>query len=59
MTRLRRSRRTEQAAPLAEDTPTTTTEGSTFIAPAGWTVTVRGAATILRPPEPGSAIAFG
>ncbi len=33
-------------------------EGATFIAPAGWSITVRGAATILEPPEPGSYIAL-
>ena len=43
---------------LAADTPLTTVEGATFIAPAGWTVTVRGPATILEPPEAGSAIAL-
>jgi CubicO group peptidase (beta-lactamase class C family) len=48
------------AAPerLAADTPTTTVLGNTFIAPAEWTVTVRGPATILEPPEGGSWIAF-
>ena len=44
--------------PLAADTPETTTSGSTFIAPAGWTVEVRGPATVLSPPEPGNHIAL-
>jgi CubicO group peptidase (beta-lactamase class C family) len=43
---------------LTSDTPKTTTEGNTFIAPAGWSVTVRGPATILEPPEGDSAIAL-
>ena len=43
---------------LAGDTPRTTATGNTFIAPAGWTVSTRGPATILEPPEPGSAIAL-
>jgi CubicO group peptidase (beta-lactamase class C family) len=43
---------------LTGDTPRTTVTGNTFIAPAGWTVAVRGPATILEPPEEGSAIAL-
>jgi len=43
---------------LAADTPRTTVRGATFIAPAGWTVTVRGPATILAPPEGDSHIAL-
>ena len=43
---------------LTADTPKTTVRGNTFIAPAGWTVSVRGAATILEPPEAGSRIAL-
>ena len=43
---------------LAADTPRTTVEGNTFIAPAGWRVEVRGPATILSPPEGGSHIAL-
>jgi CubicO group peptidase (beta-lactamase class C family) len=43
---------------LTGDTPSTTVVGNTFIAPAGWTRTVRGPATVLTPPEPGSAIAL-
>jgi CubicO group peptidase (beta-lactamase class C family) len=46
------------AGPLAKDTPTTTTAGTTFLAPAGWTVTVRGPATIVEAPETGSRIAI-
>jgi CubicO group peptidase (beta-lactamase class C family) len=41
----------EAAQPLAADTPQVTVQGNTFIAPAGWTVTVKGNATILTPPE--------
>ena len=43
---------------VAADTPRRTVGGNTFIAPAGWSVTVRAAATILTPPEDGSAIAL-
>lgn len=43
---------------LAADTPRTTVEGASFIAPAGWTVTVHGPATILEAPEGGSWIAL-
>ncbi len=43
---------------LARDTPKATTEGNAFIAPAGWTVSAQGAATVLEPPESGSAIAL-
>lgn len=48
----------KEAAPekLAADTPKTTTMGNTFIAPTGWTMTVRGPATILDAPEGGSRI---
>jgi len=42
--------------PLTADTPKTTVLGNTFIAPAGWTVSVRGPATILEAPEGGSRI---
>jgi CubicO group peptidase (beta-lactamase class C family) len=41
---------------LAADTPETTALGNTFIAPAGWSLSVRGAATILEPPEGDSHI---
>jgi len=43
---------------VTADTPKTTTGGNGFIAPAGWTVTVRGSATILEAPEAGSRIAL-
>jgi CubicO group peptidase (beta-lactamase class C family) len=43
---------------LAADTPKTTVLGNTFIAPAGWTVKVRGPATILAAPEGDSWIAL-
>ncbi|RPJ59750.1 MAG: class A beta-lactamase-related serine hydrolase, partial [Acidobacteria bacterium] len=49
-------------APSAEratsDTPRSTVQGNTFVAPAGWSVVVRGPATILEPPEGNSAIAL-
>ncbi len=43
---------------LAADTPKTTVLGNTFIAPAEWTVSVKGPATILEAPEGGSWIAL-
>jgi hypothetical protein len=43
---------------LAADTPQTTVEGNTFIAPAEWKMDVRGVATILEAPEGGSRIAL-
>ncbi len=43
---------------LAADTPKTTTAGNRFIAPMGWTMTVRGSATILEAPEGGSWVAI-
>jgi CubicO group peptidase (beta-lactamase class C family) len=46
----------EPARILDADTPTTTVEGNTFIAPAGWKLLVRGAATVLEAPEGGSFI---
>lgn len=36
---------------LAADAPRTTVAGNKFIAPAGWSIGVRGAATILQAPE--------
>ena len=39
------------AETLTADTPKTTVAGNPFIAPAGWSVTVRGPATILEAPE--------
>jgi hypothetical protein len=47
-----------KAERLARDTPRTTTAGNRFIAPAGWSIAVRGPATILEPPEGNSAIAL-
>ena len=46
------------AKPLAADTPSQTFLGNTFIAPMGWTVSVRGEATILTAPEGESWIAL-
>ncbi|MEK8034935.1 serine hydrolase domain-containing protein [Ideonella sp. DXS29W] len=46
------------AAPLAQDTPSTTVAGNTFIAPAGWRLSVRGPATVLEAPEGGSWLAL-
>jgi CubicO group peptidase (beta-lactamase class C family) len=43
---------------VSRDTPKTTTAGNTFTAPAGWSVSAQGAATVLEPPETGSAIAL-
>ena len=43
---------------LSADTPRTTVAGNTFIAPGGWSIEVRGPATILEPPEGGSHIAL-
>jgi CubicO group peptidase (beta-lactamase class C family) len=51
-----------RAAPASErltaDAPRATVEGATFIAPAGWSIAVRGPATILEAPEAGSRIAL-
>ena len=55
---------TEPASPkptmekLAADTPRATVAGNTFIAPAGWSISVQGAATILQSPEGDSWIAL-
>ncbi len=46
------------AARLAADTPAKTVEGNTFVAPAGWSLSVRGPATILEAPERDSRIAL-
>ena len=43
---------------LTVDTPEATVAGNTFIAPAGWTLIVRGPATILQSPEGDSQIAL-
>src|SRR5262245_37025125 len=45
-------------APLSADTPKTTVAGNPFIAPAGWTVTVKGPATLVAAPEGDSWIAL-
>src|SRR5262245_61337916 len=41
---------------LAADTPRTTVLGNTFLAPTGWTISIRGRSTILEVPEGGSYI---
>ncbi len=46
------------AETLAADTPRTTVAGNTFIAPEGWSIVVRGSATILTAPEGDSHIAL-
>jgi CubicO group peptidase (beta-lactamase class C family) len=43
---------------MSADTPRTTVLGNTFIAPEGWSVTVKGPATILAAPEGDSWIAL-
>jgi CubicO group peptidase (beta-lactamase class C family) len=43
-------------APLPADTPQTTSAGTQFIAPAGWTMQVRPPVVVLDPPEGGSHI---
>src|SRR6516165_9196266 len=43
---------------LSADAKRTTVDGNTFLAPAGWTIAVRGRATILEAPEAGSRIAL-
>lgn len=43
---------------LQSDTPSTTSEGTRFIAPAGWTIRSTGAAVILTPPETGARMAL-
>ena len=42
--------------PLSADTPQTTALGNTFVAPVGWSVSVRGPATIVEAPEGDSRI---
>ena len=42
--------------PLAADMPMTTVAGNPFTAPADWTVSVKGPATIISPPEDDSAL---
>jgi CubicO group peptidase (beta-lactamase class C family) len=46
------------AEPLVADTPKTTILGNTFIAPNGWTMRVRGPATVLESPEGNSWLAL-
>jgi CubicO group peptidase (beta-lactamase class C family) len=46
------------AQALAADTPSATVAGHTFIAPAGWSLTVKGKATIVEAPEGDSRIVF-
>jgi CubicO group peptidase (beta-lactamase class C family) len=46
------------AKSLVADTPETTVNGNTFIAPKDWSLTVKGPATILEAPEGGSWIAL-
>jgi len=43
---------------LTADTPMQTVSGATFVAPANWSVRVRGPATILEPPEGDSHLAL-
>jgi len=43
---------------LTADTPKSTVGGATFVAPGGWSFSVRGPATILEAPEAGSRIAL-
>ncbi len=47
-----------QAAPFAADTSSTTVLGNTFIGPAGWTIRVKGPATVLAAPEGDSWLAL-
>jgi CubicO group peptidase (beta-lactamase class C family) len=44
--------------PIPADLAKTTVAGNTFVAPAGWSLVVRGPATILEAPEGGSFIAL-
>ncbi len=43
---------------LAKDSPRATPAGTTFTAPAGWTMTTRGPMVVLDPPEPDSHVAI-
>ena len=47
-----------RAQVLAADTPSTTTAGHTFIAPAGWSLSTKGKVTIVEAPEGDSRIVF-
>jgi CubicO group peptidase (beta-lactamase class C family) len=46
------------AEKIDKDSPRATPAGTTFTAPAGWTMTTKGAMVILDPPEPDSHIAI-
>ena len=48
----------EKPTPLTADTPQMTVLGNTFIAPAGWRVSVKGPTTILEAPEGDSWLAL-
>ena len=48
----------QPAKHFTADTPATTVNGNTFIAPKDWSLSVKGAATILEVPETGSWIAL-
>jgi CubicO group peptidase (beta-lactamase class C family) len=43
---------------LRADTPRTTAQGTSFVAPKDWKIAVRGAVTLLEPPEAGSQISL-
>jgi hypothetical protein len=43
---------------LTADAPRTTVQGNTFIAPKGWSIRVKGPATIVEAPEGDSSIAL-
>ncbi|MHB8796900.1 MAG: serine hydrolase domain-containing protein [Thermoanaerobaculia bacterium] len=43
---------------LAKDSPRATPAGTTFTAPAGWTLTTKGPMVVLAPPEPDSHVAI-
>src|SRR2546425_5253619 len=44
------------AQKLAADTPSSTSAGNKFVAPASWSIVVKGALTVLEAPEGGSQI---
>ena len=44
--------------PAAADSPHTTAGGATFVVPAGWSIAVQGAASVITPPEPDTRIAI-
>jgi len=50
----------EPAGPqvLAADTPSTTADGNSFVAPKEWSIETKGPATVLLPPEAGSKVAL-